>query len=80
MPQNRAFLAQTVLGIEVKKYKFCGTLFLSKKEAILYNFLDRATVRKYFDEHISGVKNHRLLIWSLISFEQFLQNFYSSET
>jgi asparagine synthase (glutamine-hydrolysing) len=54
--------------------------FLSKKEAILYNFLDRATVRKYFDEHISGVKNHRLLIWSLISFEQFLQNFYSSET
>ena len=53
--------------------------FLSSKDALLYEYLDRATVQKYFNQHVSGIQNHRLLIWSLISFEQFLQNFFALE-
>ena len=30
--------------------------FLSNKDATLYNFLDRTTVHKYFNEHVSGTK------------------------
>ncbi|WP_129793620.1 asparagine synthase (glutamine-hydrolyzing) [Sphingosinicella sp. CPCC 101087] len=49
-----------------------GTLLDSK--ARLYDYLDAATVRRLLDEHLSGTNNRRLLIWSLLSFEQFLRN------
>jgi asparagine synthase (glutamine-hydrolysing) len=43
--------------------------------ARLYDYLDRAAVRTLLDEHLEGHVNRRLLIWSLLSFEQWLETF-----
>ena len=47
---------------------------LMNGNARIYDYLDRATVHRLLGEHTSGVKNRRLLIWSLLSFEQYLGN------
>ena len=49
-----------------------GTLV--NNNARIYDYLDAGTVRRLLDEHLSGANNRRLLIWSLLSFEQFLRN------
>ena len=43
--------------------------------ARIYNFLDRDTVRKLVDEHLRGLVNRRLLIWSLLSVEHWCRTF-----
>jgi asparagine synthase (glutamine-hydrolysing) len=43
--------------------------------AALYDYLDRATVRRLVEDHLSGRENRRLLIWSLLSFENWLGAF-----
>ena len=48
---------------------------LITSNAILYDFIDRRTVTDLVERHISGKENKRLLIWSLLSFEELLQNF-----
>ena len=40
----------------------------------LYRFLDSGTVKQLIDEHVSGKKNHRLLIWSLLSVEEWIRS------
>jgi asparagine synthase (glutamine-hydrolysing) len=54
---------------------------LMKNEAFLFNFLDRASIHRLVSDHLEGKVNRRLLIWSLLSVEQwcqiFLQNEYS---
>ncbi|WP_114952877.1 asparagine synthase (glutamine-hydrolyzing) [Sphingosinicella terrae] len=49
-----------------------GTLM--NGQARIYDYLDRGTVHRLLGEHLSGANNRRLLIWSLLSFEQFLRN------
>jgi asparagine synthase (glutamine-hydrolysing) len=44
-------------------------------EARIYQFLNPNFVRKKFEEHTAGKINHRLLIWSLLSFEWWLRQF-----
>jgi asparagine synthase (glutamine-hydrolysing) len=41
----------------------------------IYEFLDRTTVHKLVDEHTLGKVNRRLLIWSLLSFENWCEQF-----
>jgi len=41
----------------------------------IYEFLDPGYVTTRLDEHTSGRINHRLFIWSLLSFEWWLRNF-----
>lgn len=43
-------------------------------DARIYDYLDRGTVHRLLGEHLSGANNRRLLIWSLLSFDQFLRN------
>ncbi|MDQ3896139.1 MAG: asparagine synthase (glutamine-hydrolyzing) [Actinomycetota bacterium] len=43
--------------------------------ARLYEFLDRATVRGLIGDHLEGRENRRLLIWSLLCFEQWCESF-----
>jgi len=43
--------------------------------ARMYAFLDRKIVSQLIDEHLSGQQNRRLLIWSLLNFEQWLEEF-----
>jgi len=44
-------------------------------QARIYEYLDRTMVRNLVDEHLQGHSNRRLLIWSLLSVEQFLKTF-----
>lgn len=45
---------------------------LRDQNARIYQFLNREYVIRKLDEHTSGKHNHRLFIWSLISFEIWL--------
>lgn len=48
---------------------------LVEGDARIYELLDRATVRGLLEEHMEGRANRRLLIWSLLNVEQWLQTF-----
>ena len=50
-----------------------GLLRSSKAE--IYEYLEPAFVSAVLDEHEAGKVNHRLLIWSLLSFEWWLRTF-----
>lgn len=41
----------------------------------IYQYMRPDTVQELVTEHLSGKQNRRLLIWSLLSFEQWLRNF-----
>ena len=45
------------------------------KDALIYNFFDYGNTKRLIDEHLTGAKNRRLFIWSLINFEIFLNLF-----
>ena len=40
--------------------------------ARIYDLLDRRAVQRLVQQHLSGEQNRRLLIWSLLSIEQYL--------
>lgn len=40
-----------------------------------YEFFDRESILSLVDEHLTGKQNRRLLIWSLLNFEEFLNQF-----
>jgi len=40
----------------------------------IYSFMDKSTVEKLVKEHLSGTENRRLLIWSLLNVEQWLND------
>ncbi|MFQ5659747.1 MAG: asparagine synthase (glutamine-hydrolyzing) [Gammaproteobacteria bacterium] len=48
---------------------------LFKKNTMIYNFMDRKTIMNLVNEHLDGRKNRRLLIWSLLNFEQWCETF-----
>ena len=48
---------------------------LHDPKARLYEFISRKYVAQVLDEHSSGSVNHRLLIWSLLSFEWWCRMF-----
>ncbi len=43
--------------------------------AKIYDWLDRGTVQSLVNEHLSGAKNQRLLVWSLLSVEEYLAQY-----
>lgn len=45
------------------------------RRANIYNYMDYDLVNGLVSEHLDGVQNRRLLIWSLLSFEQWLKSF-----
>lgn len=47
--------------------------------AHMYEFLDRTTVEALVDDHLSGRENRRLLLWSLLNFEQWCRTFLGGE-
>jgi asparagine synthase (glutamine-hydrolysing) len=48
---------------------------LRSDKAEIYEYLEPAFVATVLDEHEAGKVNHRLLIWSLLSFEWWLRTF-----
>ena len=48
-------------------------------DAAIYEFLNPHGVRPLVEEHLDGRENHRLLLWSLLSFEQWCRIFLQGE-
>ena len=48
---------------------------LLSKSTRIYDYLDRSTVEGLVNDHLEGKENRRLLIWSLLSVETFLDTF-----
>jgi len=48
-------------------------------DAALYEYMDRDSVTGMVEEHLAGRANRRLLIWSLLSFEQWCRTFLGGE-
>ena len=49
------------------------------KNAVIYDYLDRASVQKLVEEHLKGELNRRLFIWSLLNFEWWLRQYLTKE-
>lgn len=43
-----------------------------RADARIYEFMDRDTIKRLVDEHLEGHENRRLLIWSLLNVEAFI--------
>jgi asparagine synthase (glutamine-hydrolysing) len=52
---------------------------LRDPSARIYEFIQPAYVERTLDEHTAGKVNHRLLIWSLLSFEWWVRSFLEGE-
>jgi asparagine synthase (glutamine-hydrolysing) len=46
---------------------------IKNRESKIYSFLDSGITHQLVDEHLAGIQNRRLLIWSLLSFDQFVE-------
>ena len=46
---------------------------LMRSESRIYNWLDRSSIERLLNEHLSGIANRRLLIWSFLSFDLWLE-------
>lgn len=53
---------------------------LMGRDAGIFEFLDRKTVHTLVDDHLSGRENRRLLIWSLLSLEEWISTFLDGDT
>ena len=42
----------------------------------MYDYLDFKEVKKHVDLHVNSKKNKRLLIWSILNFNNFLNNYF----
>jgi asparagine synthase (glutamine-hydrolysing) len=51
--------------------------FLKNKKDDLYNLLDFYEVKRILEEHKSGTRNRRLLIWSLLCFQEWTRQYLS---
>lgn len=54
------------------------TLF--NNHARIYDYMDAGTVRELVNEHLSGERNRRLLIWSLLNVESWMTQYLDSPT
>jgi asparagine synthase (glutamine-hydrolysing) len=52
---------------------------LFSQEAMIYEYLDRDAVRALVGDHLDGRENRRLLIWSLLSLEEWCRIFLAGE-
>lgn len=48
---------------------------LFNENAYIYNYLDKDITLKLVNEHLTGKENRRLLIWSLINFEEWCNRY-----
>lgn len=48
---------------------------LMRKDAKIFDFMDRKTIHHLVDEHLSGNVNRRLLIWSLLNMEEWIDGY-----
>jgi asparagine synthase (glutamine-hydrolysing) len=51
---------------------------LMGRDARIYEYLDRMTIQSLIGDHLDGRENRRLLIWSLLSIEEWLRHLEAS--
>ena len=71
---KQGFSAPDASWFRGESIEYIKQLLLDPK-ARLYDYLNPDYVQKRLEEHISGKFNHRLFIWSLLSFEWWLREF-----
>ncbi len=50
------------------------------KDAGIFEFVDRATVHNLVEDHLQGRENRRLLIWSLLAVEEWIETFLNQRS
>ena len=50
------------------------------KDAGIFEFVDRATVHGLVEDHLQGRENRRLLIWSLLAVEEWIETFLNQRS
>ena len=53
---------------------------IDDKNSMIYEYMDYRAVKDLVGEHLDGKKNRRLLIWSFLNMEQFLQHFINNNS
>jgi asparagine synthase (glutamine-hydrolysing) len=72
--EKQGFTAPDASWFRGESIDYVNSLLRDRRSPI-YEFLDPGYVTGRLDEHTSGRINHRLFIWSLLSFEWWLRNF-----
>lgn len=72
--KKQGFSAPDASWFKGESIDYIRKLILNKK-AYLYDFIQPNTTKDLMNEHFSGRKNNRLLIWSLLCFEWWLKIF-----
>ncbi|MBA7489526.1 Asparagine synthetase [glutamine-hydrolyzing] 1 [subsurface metagenome] len=73
--EKQGFSAPDASWFRGESIEYIKKLLLNP-EARIYDYLNPSYVRRRLEEHISGKFNHRLFIWSLMSFEWWLRIFF----
>lgn len=71
--QKQGFSAPDASWFKGESIDFVRATLLDSN-ARIYELLDRSAVKAMVKQHLDGEQNRRLLIWSLLNFEQFLKN------
>jgi asparagine synthase (glutamine-hydrolysing) len=71
---KQGFSAPDASWFRGESIQYVERLLLDRR-ARLYEFVSPEYIRKVLHEHVSAKVNHRLLIWSLLSFEWWLRKF-----
>jgi asparagine synthase (glutamine-hydrolysing) len=77
--EKQGFSAPDASWFRGESIEYVKQLLLDKK-ARIYDFLNPAYAQRRLEEHVSGRFNHRLFIWSLLSFEWWLRKFIGEKS
>ena len=72
--EKQGFAAPDASWFKGESIEYVRNLLFGR-EARIYSFFDRGAVQALVNEHVEGRQNRRLLIWSLVYFEQWCRTF-----
>ncbi|WP_417820433.1 asparagine synthase (glutamine-hydrolyzing) [Terasakiella sp.] len=70
--QKQGFSSPDASWFKGESINFVKKVLLNKG-ANIYTYLDYDAVTELVDQHLQGIENRRLLIWSLLNFEQWMK-------
>lgn len=71
---KQGFSAPDAAWFKGESIRYVGSTFI-KRDAAIYDYLDRDAIRRMVMEHLDGRENRRLLIWSLLNLEHWILQF-----
>ena len=70
--EKQGFSAPDASWFKGESIEFVKNRLMNGKSGI-YEYFDQQAVQALINEHLSGKNNRRLLIWSLLSFDEYLK-------